>query len=152
MEMLLTAIALWLSANFDLPPAASNPRIEFASPLKMAAMRYRGLASDRQPVRTDAADTIALARNTVSIFDAERGIIYLPDGWTGTTPAELSVLVHEMVHHLQFASGATFECPQARERTAFDAQERWLAMFGKTLSDEFDIDPLARLVRTSCLN
>jgi hypothetical protein len=44
--------------------------------------------------------------------------IYLPKNWTGSTPAELSVLVHEMVHHLQGATKTKYECPQAREQLA----------------------------------
>ena len=77
--------------------------------------------------------------------------IYLPERWTGTTAAELSVLVHEMVHHLQNVGQLKYSCPQAREVVAFAAQERWLSLSGRTLESEFGIDKLTLLVRTNCL-
>jgi len=87
---------------------------------------------------------------TIALYDDEARTIYLPTGWTGATPAEFSILVHEMVHHLQNSAGAGFECPEAREKMAYESQARWLAMFGSDLAAGFGIDPLTLLVRTSC--
>src|SRR6185503_9446763 len=69
-----------------------------------------------------------------------------PTGWSGTTAAELSMLVHEMVHHMQNGAGLKYECPEAREELAFTAQERWLSLFGTDLDAEFGIDPFTLLV------
>ena len=77
--------------------------------------------------------------------------IYLPADWTGSTPAEVSVLVHEMVHHLQNVANTKFECPQAREQLAYAAQQRWLGLFDRTLEDEFQLDPFTLLVTTRCM-
>ena len=33
-----------------------------------------------------------------AIYDDGSRTIYLPEDWTGATPAEVSLLVHEMVH------------------------------------------------------
>ncbi len=65
-------------------------------------------------------------------------------------PRDVSVLVHEMVHHLQNVGGQKFDCPEAREKTAYEAQERWLAMFGLSLQDELNIDPFTVLVKGMC--
>ena len=65
--------------------------------------------------------------------------------------AELSVLVHETVHHLQHLAGTRFECAQASETLAYAAQEKWLALFGRSLESEFEIDPFTRLVSTRCM-
>ncbi len=43
MEAMLTEIATWLSTNLDLPAIQDRPRIEFASPMKLASMRYTGI-------------------------------------------------------------------------------------------------------------
>jgi hypothetical protein len=77
-------------------------------------------------------------------------MIYLPEGWTGNTPAELSILVHEMVHHLQNVENLKFECPQEREQLAYKAQERWLGLFGRDLLRDFELDPFTLLVATRC--
>jgi len=43
MNALLTAIALWLSANFGLPATHDLPRVEHMAAIKMAELRYKGL-------------------------------------------------------------------------------------------------------------
>src|SRR5262245_56214702 len=148
MNALLTAIVLWLSANFDLPAIHDHPHIEFAPPATITALRYKGL-SDGQP-RSPAKAGEAGLREVVAIYDDATNTIYLPDGWTGNTPAELSVLVHEMVHHLQNRGKRKFECPREREKLAYEAQERWLNLFGRDLLRDFEIDPFTRLAMTSC--
>lgn len=140
-QALLTAISTWLSANFDLPAATTLPAVEFVTPEKMAALRYRGLTS-----------TGDQEGHIVALYDGLRRTIYLPNGWRGATPVELSILVHEMVHHLQETEKQTFECPQARERLAYAAQERWLGLTGSSLVKEFDIDAFTVLIRSGCLH
>jgi hypothetical protein len=76
--------------------------------------------------------------------------IYLPEGWTGNTPAESSILVHETVHHLQNLGKFKFACAQQREELAFEAQERWLRLFGSNLSREFGLDPMSILIKSKC--
>jgi hypothetical protein len=65
-------------------------------------------------------------------------------------PAQLSVLVHEVVHHFQNVLKLKYECPQEREKLAYIAQDRWLGLFGHSLSDEFALDPFSLFVKTTC--
>ena len=58
----------------------------------------------------------------------------------------------EMVHHLQNAGGLRYECAQAREALAYQAQDRWLALFGHSLEQDFDLDGFSLLVKTRCMN
>ncbi len=90
-------------------------------------------------------------RDTLAVYDEATRTIYLPEGWRGASPAEVSVLVHEMVHHLQSLARVKFECPQEREKIAYMAQDRWLGLSGRSLEREFGIDPFTRLVRTGCM-
>jgi len=64
-------------------------------------------------------------REVVADYDDATNKVNLPKGWTADTPAELSVLVHEMVHHLTEPRKA-----REREKLADEAQERWLRLFG----------------------
>src|SRR4051794_37266716 len=124
-------IMSWLSSNFDLPGVADPPRIELALTATMEALRYRGLASGRQTRaaigQNDAAPPDK-GRDVIAIYDDVSKTIYLPQGWSGKTPTEVSLLLHEMVHHLQNIGGLQFECSAAREKTAYTAQEYWLGM------------------------
>jgi hypothetical protein len=153
MEALLIVIVTWLSINAGLPAIYEHPRVEFVSAAKMAEVRYSRLASNRPDRVAAEAGRLAPAEvghDVHAVYDDLSRTIYLPEGWTGTTPAEISVLVHEMVHHLQNVGKLKYDCVEAREKPAYRAQARWLELFGKTLTDEFKLDPMTVLVRTNC--
>jgi hypothetical protein len=148
-QQLLARLDDWLAANFELARESALPKIAFASPAQIAALRYKGLAAASADV-TGFIPRTALERTTVALYlDAEK-TIYLPDDWTGGSPAELSVLVHETVHHLQNLSGTHYECLRAREQLAYAAQDKFLQMFGRDLAGEFDVNPFTVLVRSTC--
>ena len=154
MEPLLTTIVLWLAINFSLTASNEHPRVEFVPPAKMAEVRYSRLAA----VRTDRFASEAgrsappeVGQDVYAIYDDLSRTVYLLEHWNITSPADVSVLVHEMVHHLQNVAGEKFLCPQEREKDAYKAQRAWLALFDRTIEQEFEIDPLTVLVRTNCL-
>ncbi|MGR3591496.1 MAG: DUF6647 family protein [Limimaricola soesokkakensis] len=134
---LLDTLALWLEVNFDLPRATRDPHLVTLPGPELVAMRYgegAGIAPDR----------------VVALYDEATATIYLSEGWTGRSPAELSIFVHELVHHMQAMAGHRFACPAARERLAYRAQNAWLALFGEDLETAFDLDPAMLLVGTVC--
>lgn len=149
MTALLTAIALWLSANFNLPALSEPPKVELVSPARITAIRYQAFGVE---ARRDIAamPPVSDPRDTVAIYDDANRTIYLPLTWTGGTAAGLSVLVHEMVHHLQNVGGIRYECPAAREELAYRAQDKWLGLFGQDLEHAFEIDEFTLKVSTSC--
>ncbi len=127
-EALAAAVGAWLVAAFDLPPAPL-PEIRF-TPLDAMAGIYRG---------AEAAS--GGGRSVAALYDRRARTIHLPNGWTGASAAEISMLVHEMVHHLQQAAGHRPGCPAEAEALAYAAQARWLEHFGRDLAKEFAIDP-----------
>ena len=140
----LLRIAAWLSANFDLPAPRTLPRIERASGERMHALRYGGAPAH--------AGSESAHDDIEALYDDATRTIYLRPGWTGRTAAEVSVLVHELVHHLQNEAGLRYTCPEARERLAYEAQDRWLAGTGRRLMDEFRLDAMTVLFRTRCMH
>ena len=84
-----------------------------------------------------------------ALYDRKNGTIVLPETWR-PSPLSLSSLVHELVHHLQAEAQLTYACPAAAEALAYDAQERWLELFGTTLEESFEIDRLTLFVLTNC--
>jgi hypothetical protein len=132
MEQLLTTIVTWLSLNFGMPAILEHPRVELVPPERMHAVR--GVPQEVEAVYDDASRTI-----------------FLDERWEGATPAQLSVLVHEMVHHLQNVGGRKFACPQAREAEAYAAQEQWLREYRRSLEQDFELDRITLLLRTRCM-
>jgi hypothetical protein len=147
---LLTDIVTWLSANYGLPQAAEHPRIEFVTPARMAAVRFRGLASDRAAVEAGRSAPPEFGLDVYALYDSAARVIYLHRNWNAARPADVSVLVHELVHHLQTTAGQQFACAQEREKDAYNAQRGWLDRFGTTIEQEFEIDAMSILVRTNC--
>ena len=150
MEMSLAWIAAWLSATFSLPAIYDHPEIRFASHHEIMAVRLL-----QQPHESTAihAPPVAPAPSSIeALYDDRSRTIYLNQYWTGLTPAETSILVHEMVHHFQNMAGLQYECAEAREELAYKAQDMYLALHGLSLSKEFKLDPVTRLVRTKCMH
>lgn len=145
---LLRSIAAWLADNFDLPATTDVPKVVLVPQARLASLRYREPNSSESTVQAVAAGE--MPGRIVALYDPLLRVIYLADGWRGETPAEVSVLVHEMVHYLQDVAKLRFECPQAQEQLAYAAQERWLASTGHSLAEDFEVDPFTLLVLTRC--
>ena len=151
-EVLLRDIVNWLSGSFELPAIYDYPRIAFASPARLTAIRYHGLLPQRA-LGTGSGAQEAAAENRpdiAAVYDDATKTIFLADSWTGATPADISVLVHEMVHHLQNLGKLQYDCPAAREKPAYRAQDQWLKRSGQDLETVFGVDMLTVLVRSAC--
>ncbi len=132
----LTSIVTWVSNALDLPAIYDLPRIERAPEIKLTAVLH--------------GSPLASQHGVLSMYDDAKHTIYVQDDWSSHTPEGLSILIHEMVHHLQNIAGLKYECPQYREKLAYVAQERWLNSSGRSLEKDFGIDPLTYLLSTEC--
>ena len=135
--LLLEVIENWLVERFDLQPGSEPPGLAFADPERLTAMRYGSAAA-------------GTAADVLGVYNDDETTIYLRAGSDVGVAAYVSVIVHEMVHHLQGSAGQRFACPAEREVTAYDAQDAWLRLFGLSLASEFGIDEGTRKLRTMC--
>jgi hypothetical protein len=149
-QALLDVIEKWLSSQFDFPNIDEHPRIEFVPSAKIVSLRFSGLLSNPGAEITSDDRGSSVQYDTLALYQDATQTIYLPEGWTGSAAAEVSVLVHEVVHHFQNVLGLKYECPQEREKLAYIAQDRWLAHFGHSLESAFHIDAFSLLVKTRC--
>lgn len=153
-EPSLDEIARWLSENFELPHPDNLPRIERVPAAQLYRLRYKGLlpppslaiGGEHATLRPD------YQREVVAIYNDSTKTIYLRDDWTGDSAAEQSVLVHEMVHHLQNVAGVKYECSGAREKPAYLAQDQWLKLRGLELETTFDVDMFTIVALSACMN
>lgn len=137
MQETLSLIMAWLSLNFGLAPTDIPAKIEIVPKENISRIATGGVGA-------------FIDEGVVSVYDDRTGTIYLAVGWSGNSPRETSVLVHEVVHHLQNISAAKFPCSEARERTAYEAQNQWLAQYGLDLESEFGIDAMTLKIMTTC--
>ena len=108
----LSEIVTWLSINFGLPATYDHPEIVLVPAGQFSESAYADASKKNQ-------------QEIIAVYNDVRRVILLPDSWDDRSPADLSVLVHEMVPHLQNLSGIEYDCPGAREAPAYAAQNRW---------------------------
>jgi len=132
----LTSVVTWVSNTVGLPANYDLPTIERVSHMKLAAVFH-------------GSQFVSPGRS-LGVYDDDRRAILLPSEWTGSKPEDLSILIHEMVHHLQNVAGLQFQCAQEREKLAYIAQEKWLAPSRRSLEMSFGIDPETFLFNTEC--
>lgn len=112
---LVSHLETWLDTNTDLPRRDSMPT--FA---QVSLAKANDLQRGAQAVRADT---------TRGLYDPETQAIYLVRPWDARNPFDVSVLLHELVHHRQNGGGHWY-CPGAQELDAYRIQEAWLAELG----------------------
>lgn len=127
----LAAISRWVSQQTGLRQPSAMPKLLYESSAELASRRSSG-------------------RETVALYEPSTATIHVAEDWRSGSVAAQSVLVHEMVHHLQRESGRRYACPEEQEEQAYAAQDAWLALHGTSLEREFGIDPFTRLVASLC--
>lgn len=147
METLLTFVVTWLSINFGLPGIYEHPRVELVDQTRMIEIRVSSLDPEDQ---ARFRKTVEEGHEIVAFYDDPTRTIFLHKDWTAASPADVSVLVHEMVHHLQNVGGISHECEEGREQPAYLAQARWLEFMNTTLEVEFELDAMTLHFLTRC--
>lgn len=139
----------WIAANSVLTMPDRLPGLRFVAPDRMAGLRV-DLAGPGHAVdaATGPGPGDGAGDDIVAFYVARSATIYLPAGWTGASAVEMSVLVHEMVHHMEavMTGGGAGD-----ERLAYLLQDRWLQAHGSSLEQSFGIDPFSRAMLTEWL-
>ena len=138
MEALINVITLWLALTSGLPSAPEYPRVRH-----LPAEQFARIVPDAEVANGGEHALLGL-------YDSRSKTIVLRDDWDSRNPADVSVLVHELVHYLQDRASLSYECAGQREALAYDAQQRWLKLFGLDLQSAFQLDPLTLKVRRAC--
>ena len=128
---LIPKLNAWLDAKTEYRDRQTQPRI-----LLIDAER----AEDLHGVANRSGGRIR------GLYDADTGTIYLTKPWSPDDLHDVSVLLHEMVHHRQ--AGKHWYCAQAQEWRAYQIQSQWLAE--RNIQDNFYWPAI--LLQSSCAN
>lgn len=140
MKALMLALMTWASAQTGLPVPERVPAIQVKSPCELHAIMQRPEPCDKAVLRVGA------------IYMPN--LIVLPAAHDPRDLYAVSVLLHELVHHMQFENGDNGRsCPEraAREKVAYDAQIAFLEATGHEAMKLMGIDGLTLLLLTNCL-
>lgn len=134
----MMGIARLAAADFaDLPVPYDNlPAIHFAPPDAINRLVY----GDREHDGT----------TVLAAYHSSSQTIFLSDDWTGDEVVDRSILLHELIHHMQAAAGLEYSCSGLRERVAYEAQRKFLESQDVDIFEALGIDRLFYAVVTNC--
>ena len=131
MSQFMLAAMVWISTfnpNWIVP---TNPELRFANQETLQHMLYGcdDINPDNEPVCSGDVETVG---KTLAIYNHKTKTIWLEENLKTTLPDIVykSVIVHELVHHIQYASKGKYNCIGQREKEAYDIQDRWLKAQG----------------------
>ena len=85
------------------------------------------------------------------LYSLEDHSIYLPEGWRGDDLRDRSVLLHELIHHLQYLNKIKAVCRAQDDWQALELQLAWLREQGvEDPVDLLDLNPLYILMLRQC--
>ena len=146
MEALMMTMMVWISIHTGFEVTAA-PSIVYLSPVQVK--RY-AFGCDQQPVpegNEDACNNdVASVGTPKALYDHETKTILLIEEFKPGTILANSVLLHELVHHLQYHNGydKKVECQGKLEEQAYQLQDRWL--FTKYHTNVWDVVGLGKLL------
>lgn len=143
MKALMLALMTWASPITGLP-VTEPPSIVYMEACEMERMHLQEHA--------DCSDDFG----PLGVYSP--GVIFLQEGWSPDNLRDLSILLHELVHHMDFhATGITgVTCvawPKNNEAIAYDAQFKWLESAGVTEDEAMEllsVNALAVFMATTC--
>ncbi|WP_417524078.1 DUF6647 family protein [Marinovum sp.] len=127
---LVASLEDWLDLHAGWPRRATPPTIRLASQWQAAARQGVAASSHRGRLR--------------GLYDPERSEVLLVRPWSPRKARDVSVLLHELVHHRQ--APHHWYCPAAQELPAHRLQHDWLAEQGLSL----EVNWLAVVLEAGC--
>lgn len=137
MDILIATFIAWIAAHSSLG-TAQPPHIRFV-PKQVMSSAYQAAARAPNFFHAEA------------FYQPFTATIYLPKTWRVGDLRDRSVLLHELVHHLQTANHIKASCMGALERQAYDLQFKWLRENG--VADPYDftgLDVLTVIIAGTC--
>lgn len=143
MEKLVLALMTWASAQTGLPVPEQHPEIRMIDRCQMQRIYH-----DDPKIDCSGENFQVQA-----LYDHRSATMLLPDTWSADKVYDISMLLHELVHHMQAEAGVTAEtvkCVGAVEKPAYDAQMAWLKAAGLDPMEVMGINGLAYAFLTAC--
>lgn len=135
MEEVMLAMLMWLNKQEILPETPLEdccPQVRVVSGESIVYYAFMKKEDYWNFRATNPSHYETLKSDLLGIYDNEREIIYLNDVEDYTTLFGLSVLLHELVHWVQYHHGMheKVECNRQLEPAAYWLQHKWLLDMG----------------------
>jgi hypothetical protein len=104
------SLTAWIVAQTGWP-LGTAPAIRYVARDEMQKVFGRGATS---------------GLNVEALHSNKEHVVYLLQTWRADNLRDRSILLHEIVHHLQYLNHMKALCPAEEERQAYDLQIKWL--------------------------
>lgn len=141
MNTLLLALMTWIQAASGLPMPDTSPTVARVSPERMADLADPTAGGSARP---------SVRSGYLALYHADSRTILLRPDWRAEDLRDRSILLHELVHHMQAGAGRAYPCSGAREREAYELQARWLDERGGDLFQLMGMNSLFFHALTRC--
>jgi hypothetical protein len=139
MESFVLGLMVWISSVSGLPLSDDTPEITRVDPAEMARLA-KGPGVAAPDVKS----------GYLALYHADSRTVMLRRDWDMRDLRDRSILVHELVHHLQAEAGRDYVCKGAMEREAYDIQADWLEARGADLLEVMNMNGLFLYAVTRC--
>ncbi len=139
MESFVLGLMVWISSVSGLPLSEDTPEITRVEPAEIARLANGPGVADPD-----------VESGYLALYHAGSGTVLLRSDWDRQSLRDRSILVHELVHHLQAAAGRDYVCRGAMEREAYDIQAAWLEARGAELLEVMNMNGLFLYAVTRC--
>lgn len=143
MDALVLAMMTWIASASGMPMPEQAPEVRHVSPYRLASLAKPG--GSAHPAYDPVETTGFLA-----LYHAETGTVLLRDDWRIDDLRDRSILLHELVHHVQAHADRSYPCHGAKEREAYGLQAEWLEARGGDLFDLLGMNALGFYAATRC--
>lgn len=117
--------------------------------------RETGYHAPSLPGVVASGEKFQLVMRMNGVHYADARAMYIPgmvildnEAWDADDPVQISLLVHELVHHAQLFSKRKYACPDAKEYEAYTLQNKWLEDQGeRPFASQAWIDEMTRCDR-----
>ena len=146
MSKIISIMMVWISiqTGFVVPDA---PSIVYKTPLEIKLYAY-GCYDDPIPEGNDdiCNNNTEVAGTPKALYDPKIKTILVAHGFKPDTILNQSILLHELIHHLQFSNkyDKEIECAGKLEEQAYTLQDKWL--FEKYHTNVWDVVGIGRLL------
>jgi hypothetical protein len=110
---------LWISQVWGVEMPNEHPVIEYGTAQELACI-FQTAKKDCDLPFDPASPGVKATYNT------QTHVIHLLDDIDLSDPDQISILVHELSHHVQTANGMKYVCVGELERAAYMIQMQWL--------------------------
>ena len=146
---------MWISqaTGYSIPPPPNLSFIETSEEMFNIAHECNNIENAswcKEYKETQDTGDFEAGSNILALYDRKTKTILLKKSWNAESIVDRSILLHELVHHLQYENEIVDRCKGEIEQEAYEVQDEWLKQYGTNIFDALNLGYLYYLTIITC--